>query len=172
MRRRACVSPICSPGPFGTQRAGSSPAVAYNGGNRWCKDNGGGNVCSTCCLACCAFSVRALDGGVAIANSSDSYPFEPVFGFWELVARKDGFSGRTIGPDQKLTRAQALKASTINGARAAFGEGHTGSIEAGKYADLAILSADIMTVAEDRIRDTKVLATLLAGKPVHDTGLF
>jgi predicted amidohydrolase YtcJ len=113
-----------------------------------------------------------IDGGVRLANSSDSHPFQPLFGFWEMLARKDGLSGRVIGPDQKLTRAQALRASTINGAYAAFWESQIGSIEAGKYADLAILSDDIMTIDEDRIREVKILATMLAGKPVHDTGVF
>jgi predicted amidohydrolase YtcJ len=113
-----------------------------------------------------------IDGGVVLANSSDSHPYEPIFGFWEMLARKDGLSGREMGPAQKLTRAQALRANTASGAYVAFWEKNVGSIEPGKYADLVILSDDIMTVAEDRITDTKVLATVLGGKPVHDTGIF
>jgi predicted amidohydrolase YtcJ len=62
--------------------------------------------------------------------------------------------------------------ATYNAAYAAFWEHRIGSIEPGKLADLAILSDDIMTMPEDRIPEAKVLATLLGGKPVHDSGLF
>ncbi len=114
-----------------------------------------------------------LDAGVPVAQSTDGRPFDPIFSFWQMLARQDGVTGRTFGlPAQKLTRAEALRLYTYNGARAAFWEHRTGSLEAGKLADLVVLSDDIMTIEEDRIRDAKVLATLLGGKPVHDTGLF
>ena len=75
-------------------------------------------------------------------------------------------------PQQKLTRAEALRLYTYNAARAAFWEHRIGSIEVGKLADFVVLSDDIMTMPEDRIPETKVLATLVDGKAVHDTGLF
>ena len=62
--------------------------------------------------------------------------------------------------------------ATYNAAYAAFWEHRIGSIEPGKLADLASLSDNIMTMPEDRIPEAKVVATLLSGKPVHDTGLF
>jgi len=61
---------------------------------------------------------------------------------------------------------------TYNAAYAAFWEHRIGSIEVGKLADLAILSEDIMTIDEDRIPEAKVMTSLLAGRPVHDIGLF
>ena len=78
----------------------------------------------------------------------------------------------TLRCSYRLRTDSALRVYTINGARTAFWDEVTGSIEPGKYADLAILSEDIMTVEESRIPKTRVLATLLGGKPVHDTGLF
>jgi hypothetical protein len=114
-----------------------------------------------------------LDAGVPVAQSTDGRPFDPIFSFWQMLARRDGVSGHTFGlPGQKLTRAEALRLYTYNAARAAFWEHRIGSLERGKLADLVVLSDDIMTIDEDRIRDAKVLATLLGGKPVHDTGLF
>ena len=114
-----------------------------------------------------------LDAGVPVAQSTDGRPYDPIFSFWQMLARRDGVSGHVFGlPDQKLTRAEALRLYTYNAARAAFWEHRIGSLERGKLADLVVLSDDIMTIDEDRIRDCKVLTTLLAGRPVHDTGLF
>ena len=114
-----------------------------------------------------------LDAGVPVAQSTDGNPFQPMFAFWQLVARKDAVSGKPLGdPGQRITRQEALRTYTLNGARTAFWDEVTGSIEPGKYADLAVLSQDIMTVPEDEIPRTRVLATLLGGKPVHDTGVF
>jgi predicted amidohydrolase YtcJ len=47
-----------------------------------------------------------------------------------------------------------------------------GSLEPGKLAGLVVLSDDIMTMPEDDTPKTNVLATLLGGQAVHDTGLF
>jgi hypothetical protein len=114
-----------------------------------------------------------LDAGVPIAQSTDGNPFQPMFALWQLLARRDAVSGQSLGsPSQSLTRAEALRVYTLNGARTAFWDEVTGSIEPGKYADLAVLSQDIMTVDLDRIPQTRVLATLLGGQAVHDTGLF
>jgi predicted amidohydrolase YtcJ len=59
---------------------------------------------------------------------------------------------------------EALKSYTINGAFAAFEENATGSLKAGKYADMVILSKDILTVPEDEIPSTQVLYTIVGGK--------
>lgn len=114
-----------------------------------------------------------LDAGVMIVQSTDGRPHDPIFTFWQSLARKGGVTGHVFGlPQQKITRAEALRMYTYNAAYAAFWEHRIGSIEPGKLADLAVLSDDIMTMPEDRIPEAKVLATLLGGKPVHDTGLF
>ena len=59
---------------------------------------------------------------------------------------------------------------TANGAHVTFWEKRIGSLEPGKLADLAVLSEDIMTMHEDRIPETSVLATLVGGRAVHDAG--
>lgn len=114
-----------------------------------------------------------LDAGVMIVQSTDGRPYDPIFTFWQSLARKGGATGHVFGlPGQKITRAEALRLYTYNAAYAAFWEHRIGSLERGKLADIAILSDDIMTMPEDRIPEAKVIATLLGGKPVHDTGLF
>jgi predicted amidohydrolase YtcJ len=67
---------------------------------------------------------------------------------------------------------EALKLYTAENGWFLKEEATLGTIEPGKLADLVVLSDDIMTIDEERIRDAKVLATLLGGKPVHDSGLF
>ncbi len=114
-----------------------------------------------------------IDGGVMVSQSTDGRPYDPIFTFWESLARKGGVTGHVFGlPRQKITRNEALRLATYNAAYAAFWEHRIGSIEPGKLADLAILSDDIMTMDEDRIPEARVLTTLLGGKPVHDTGLI
>ena len=114
-----------------------------------------------------------LDQGVPVAQSTDGRPYDPIFSFWQMLARRDGVTGTQFGlPQQKLTRAEALRLYTFNAARAAFWEHRIGSLVIGKLADLVVLSDDIMTMPEDDIRNARVLATLFAGKPVFDTGLF
>ena len=91
----------------------------------------------------------------------------------QSLARRDGITGEELStPKQKLSRSEALRIYTANGAYVTFWEDRIGSIEPGKLADLVILSDNIMEIPEDRIPETKVLATLVGGRPVYDTGLF
>ncbi len=109
-----------------------------------------------------------LDEGVPVVQSTDGRPYDPIFTFWQSLARRDGVTGHVFGlPEQKITRAEALRIYTHNVARVMFWEDRIGSLEAGKLADLVVLSDDIMTMPEDRIPEAKVLATVLAGKAVH-----
>jgi predicted amidohydrolase YtcJ len=73
-------------------------------------------------------------------------------------------------PEQKLTREQALKTYTVNGAYVEFHDKQTGSLTPGKWADIAVLSRDIMTVPADSILGTEVLYTIVGGKVVYSAG--
>jgi predicted amidohydrolase YtcJ len=106
-----------------------------------------------------------------MAGGSDgpvSYFSEPIYEIYGMVTRKTRWGG-SLGPDQGITREQAIRSVTINGAYTSFEEKVKGSIEPGKYADFVVLSDDILTVPADNIKDIKVLATVLGGKPVYGT---
>jgi len=110
-----------------------------------------------------------LKNGVMFAGGSDgpiSYHAEPLLEIYGEVTRGTGWGGR-LGPDQGISRADAIRSVTINGGYTTFEEGMKGSIEPGKYADFVVLSGDILKVPADRIRDLKVLATVLGGRTVY-----
>ncbi len=114
-----------------------------------------------------------IKSGAIIAAGSDA-PVErgePMIEFYAAVARRDqkGFSGEGWHPEQAVTREQALKMFTIWPAYAAFEEKIKGSIEPGKLADLTILSADIMKIAEPEILKTRCLMTVIGGEIVYES---
>ncbi len=112
---------------------------------------------------------RWLDAGVCIAQSTDFGPFQPMFTLWQSIKRVHGLTGESFaGPDQKITREEALRMYTINGARVLFRENELGSIEAGKLADLVVLEKDILTCPLDEIKDTRVLLTMVGGETVFE----
>jgi predicted amidohydrolase YtcJ len=84
---------------------------------------------------------------------------------WCAVNRKTR-SGVDIGPQEKLTPMEALRAYTINGAYASFEEKIKGSIEPGKLADLVILSENPCEVDPWEIRNIKVERTIIGGETV------
>lgn len=120
-----------------------------------------------------AYAWRALrETGVIIPNGSD-FPVEqvnPLISFHAFVTRQDAKNFPPGGwhPAQRLTREDALASMTLWPAMAAFQENDLGTIAAGKYADFVVLDQDLMTVPEERILDTAVLATYLGGKPVYE----
>lgn len=112
--------------------------------------------------------VRAyLDNKVAVSAGTDSpvVPFSPLWVIYHFVTR-DTISGGVMGAGQRITREEALRLSTINNAYLNFEEDSKGSLEPGKFADLVILSADILTCPEREIANLKVLMTMVNGKIV------
>jgi predicted amidohydrolase YtcJ len=110
-----------------------------------------------------------IRNGIMFANGSDgpiSYHAEPLLEIYGSVTRKTGWGG-SLGPDQGISREDAIRSVTINGAYTSFEENVKGSIEPGKYADFVVLSGDVLAVPADRIKDLKVLTTVLGGKPVY-----
>ena len=110
-----------------------------------------------------------LRNGVMFAAGSDgpiSYHAEPLLEIYGEVTRGTGWGGR-LGPDQGISRREAIESVTINGAYTSFEEKVKGSIEPGKYADFVILSGDILSVPAERIKDLKVVTTVLGGRPVY-----
>ena len=111
---------------------------------------------------------KLLDAGAMICNGTD-VPVEdinPIACFHASVTRKMK-NGNVFYGEQRMTREEALRSYTINGAYAAFEEDIKGSLKPGKLADITVLSNDIMTVPEDEILNTQVLYTIVGGKVLY-----
>ncbi|MGW6456191.1 amidohydrolase [Streptomyces sp. NPDC055078] len=108
-----------------------------------------------------------LDAGVPVAQETDWGPHSVMFSIWQSLARESGLTGEVIGAHQRITREEAIRLFTNNGAHALFRENDLGSVEVGKFADLVVLSDDPMTCPEAAIKDIEVLATMIDGKAVH-----
>jgi predicted amidohydrolase YtcJ len=112
-----------------------------------------------------SYLFRSLwDAGVVVTNGTDA-PVEdvnPIPSFYGMVARvaKDG---RVFVPSQRLTRSEALRAYTLNNAFASFQERELGSLTPGKYADVVVLSKDIMTIPEREIPTARADYTIVGG---------
>ena len=114
-----------------------------------------------------------LDHGVNTAAGTDAsvVPYAPLRTFYHFVTR-DTISGGVLGADQKITRQEALRLSTMNNAYLTFEEKTKGSIESGKLADFVVLAEDILTVPDKRIENLKVLMTVVGGKTVFADDTF
>mgnify|MGYP002398058493 CR=1 FL=1 len=76
-------------------------------------------------------------------------------------------NGTPFFPEEKMTRTEALKSYTINGAFASFQDDKLGSLEIGKLADIVILSNNLITIPDSKIKNTKVKMTMIGGKIVY-----
>jgi hypothetical protein len=118
-----------------------------------------------------AYAWHNLIAAGNIIPAGSDFPVEdpdPLPGFYAAVTRQDR-SGWPEGgwyPDQRMTKLEALKAFTLWGAFAAFQEERKGTIEAGKWADLVVLSGDPMKAAPREILDSQVELTLVGGRIV------
>jgi len=109
-----------------------------------------------------------IDGGVNVGLVTDNVPVSMFWPIWEVVARLNRVTNERVAPEQALTRPEALRCATINNAYLTFDEGKKGSLEAGKLADLAVLSADPLSVEEIDMRDVTALMTMVGGNVVHE----
>ncbi|HUG53032.1 MAG TPA: amidohydrolase family protein, partial [Vicinamibacteria bacterium] len=94
-------------------------------------------------------------------------PYDPFLTLSVAVTRRTE-GGRVIGPEQAVSRADALRMMTIDAAYLSFDEERKGSIETGKLGDLAVLSDDYLSCPPDRIADIRAVLTVLGGEVVHD----
>ncbi|GAB3250153.1 amidohydrolase [Larkinella harenae] len=109
----------------------------------------------------------ALKRNITFTNHTDYVitPVDQMFLLWSSVNRQSR-SGKTIGPEERVTPLEGLRAITINGAYQYFEENIKGSIEKGKLADLVVLSDDPLTIDPLKIKDIVVLETIKEGKTV------
>jgi len=115
---------------------------------------------------------KLLGTGAVIAAGSD-FPIEepnPMLGIYAAITRQDP-SGRPPGgwtAGQQMSRDEALASFTTHAAYASHAEALTGSIEAGKLADVVVLSKDIMQVPPREILSTTVRMTIVGGEIVYE----
>ena len=115
---------------------------------------------------------KLLASGARILNGTDA-PVEdvsPIRNFHATVTRQDA-SGQPPGgfdPDQKLTREEALRTMTSDGAYGNFEEGTKGVLAPGRVADLVVLSQDLLAVPDDALLATRVDATVVDGRLLYE----
>lgn len=110
-----------------------------------------------------------LDRGFVVAGGTDSavVPYPPLWTIYHFVSRRT-ISGGVLGADQKITRQEAIRVSTINNAYLTFEEKLKGSIEPGKLADLVVLPGNILTCPEVQIEQMRVAMTMVGGRVVYE----
>ena len=109
-----------------------------------------------------------LDHKIPVAGGMDWHIVKPsdiFFYIWVAISRETA-DGSVVGPEQRLTREEALRLHTIWAAYSTFEEDKKGSLEPGKYADLVVLSDDYITVPQEEIKNITPLMTMVGGKVI------
>ncbi len=125
----------------------------------WLRRRLGGERCKT------VYPFRSfLDAGITLAGASDA-PIESqdVLQAIYCCVTREGFE-----PQQSISVEEAVRMYTLDAAYAQFEDDIKGSITPGKRADLVVLSADPFKVKSDKIRDIKVVRTVVGGKSVYN----
>ena len=110
--------------------------------------------------------------GAVVTNGTDVpvEPIDPIASYYSSVSRMM-VTGEKFYPEHVMTREEALQTYTINNAYAAFEDDVKGSLTPGKYADIVVLSQDLLTVEESKIPDTEVDITIVGGEVKYTRGM-
>ncbi|MFM9969054.1 MAG: amidohydrolase [Burkholderiales bacterium] len=112
---------------------------------------------------------RLTEAKVPFGLATDNTPVSLFHPLWHCVARRNARTGEQIAFSQRLSREEALRAATYGGACLTFEENLKGTLEPGKFADMAVLDQDYLSVPEDRIKDMRSVMTLVGGRIVHQS---
>jgi predicted amidohydrolase YtcJ len=109
--------------------------------------------------------------GITVAGSSDApvITADPLVGIRDAIVRRTG-DGRLLGPAERLSARDALALYTTRAAYACHRENEIGSLEPGKLADFVVLEANPLEAEPERIPGIGVLATVVGGTPVYQSG--
>ena len=116
-----------------------------------------------------------IAAGVPLGAGTDGFlaaNYSPMLSLWWLVTGKTVAGSELRDKSQNVTRAEALRMYTIGSASLSGDERRKGSIEVDKFADLAVLNADYLTVPEDQIRSLESLLTMVGGRIVYSARPF
>ena len=118
-----------------------------------------------------------FEQGVTVGGGSDHMqkigslrsinPYNPFLGMWITLTRQPRWTDQPLHPEQRITRAQAIRLYTINNAYLTFEENQKGSLENGKLADFIVLDKDILTCPTDAVKDIQVEQTYLGGRLIY-----
>ena len=112
-----------------------------------------------------------MDEGVKLCFGSDFpvVPLNALQGIYAAVTREtsDGRNPDGWIPEQKITVEEAIKCFTVNSAYAGFSENETGSIETGKFADMVVLTEDILKIPPEEIKNVEVDTTIFDGEIIY-----
>ena len=110
-----------------------------------------------------------LDAGLPVSSGTDApvVPYPPLWTLYHFITR-DTIAGGVMGPNQRVTREEALRMATTGNAWLTMEEADKGAIAPGMLADLVMLSEDPMTSPASKLRDAQVLLTMVGGRIVHD----
>ncbi|MGE3960536.1 MAG: amidohydrolase [Dehalococcoidia bacterium] len=113
---------------------------------------------------------RMIDEGLNVALSSDfpCGPLDPLAGISSLVSRQTRGSLDPVAAEEAITADEALALYTVAGARSMHRDAEVGTIEAGKRADLVVLSHDVTAVDPTMVREVGVEQTYVDGRRVYD----
>ena len=111
-----------------------------------------------------------LNANAALTFGSDwtVAPLSPLDGIYAAVTRRTLDDKHPDGwfPEQKITVEQALQCYTVNNAYAGFQENKLGKLKKDMFADFVLLSEDLFAIAPEKIKEVKVLRTIINGKEV------
>jgi predicted amidohydrolase YtcJ len=112
---------------------------------------------------------RIVDSGIHAGVGTDSTNVSALDPWLSLFYMTTGrnVAGMLTNGGQQVSRVEALRLYTEGAAWFSFDDHQVGSFVPGKYADLAVLSHDYLTVPEQTIRRIESVLTLLGGKTVH-----
>lgn len=117
---------------------------------------------------------RIVDSGIRCGVGTDSTNVSALDPWVSLFYMTTGrnVAGELTNAGQQISRIDALRLYTEGAAWFSFDDHHVGSFVVGKYADLAVLNQDYLTVPEQRIRAIESVLTLVGGRIVHALAPF
>lgn len=116
---------------------------------------------------------RYLDAGLPVSSGTDApvVPYPPLWTLYHFATR-DTIAAGVLGADQRVSRLEALRMATAGNAWLTMEEGEKGTLEAGRLADLVVLSVDPLTAPDAAVRDAQVLLTIVGGREVFRAPAF
>ena len=111
-----------------------------------------------------------LERGIRMAYGSDHRPYGPIVGIWAAVNRI-GRNGKVYGPSEAVSVKEAIHLHTLGPAYLTFDENNRGSLEVGKWADMVVLTEDILSVDPVRIREIGIEKTIIQGEIVYSADI-